>query len=435
MARTPLAAAFPRIHRVSGYRGLGCGALTLFGLCLALPAAAQSIGGEVEHHVDQGLKSKQRSSPPKKKKKTKARTSKKAPPRRTPEQRGYWSGDPNAATQPKAPETKYPIRILGGGLRIDPGIGGAYRGWRPQGYPALDVSTQNYYTWSVDVGVGFFGWVTLHHGYFESNSAAAPSRPEAAITARAGNLAPKLTKALGVIGFPAVSFIWEPIFRYETRAFETTVTPRQAVRVIPHSASPNQPVTDFPLTTRPLTMVSGFESFIVGVKYNHDKDPTGIVQVPKGDFPEIYFGLGLTSYSKPYQVRVDDFVLDELVFDARFRGAGLAFGGDTNRTPTKFYGSLSSQVGLGEVLLLDDYSLNDALPDDWLIGYVQGDLTFGYLHPLLKTAPTLLGGIEATVGGMTFFYFKTFQAEGERETPPLNWDFLWGLRAYLTLPL
>ncbi|MCA9646008.1 MAG: hypothetical protein KC492_35200, partial [Myxococcales bacterium] len=161
MARTPLAAAFPRIHRVSGYRGLGCGALTLFGLCLALPAAAQSIGGEVEHHVDQGLKSKQRSSPPKKKKKTKARTSKKAPPRRTPEQRGYWSGDPNAATQPKAPETKYPIRILGGGLRIDPGIGGAYRGWRPQGYPALDVSTQNYYTWSVDVGVGFFGWVTL----------------------------------------------------------------------------------------------------------------------------------------------------------------------------------------------------------------------------------------------------------------------------------
>lgn len=438
MVETRYTSASPRSCGVGSLRLAGA-AVLLAVLSLGTNASAQTIGGEVERHVDEGLKSKPRSSPPKKKKKKKKKSTKKPggtrPAPRTPGKGGYWSGDAGAEPASKPPETKYPIRVIGGGLRIDPGLGGAYRGWRPQGYPALDVSTQNYYTWSLDVGVGFFGWVTLHHGYYESSSAGAPSRPEAAITARAGNLAPKLTKALGVIGFPVVSFVWEPIFRYETRAFETTVTPKRPVRVIPHAARSDQPTTDFPLTEEPLTMVSGFETFIVGVKYNHDNDPTGIVQVPKGDFPEIYLGLGLTSYSKPYQVRVDDFVLDELVFDARFRGAGLAFGGETRRTPTRFYGSLSSQVGLGEVLLLEDYSLNDALPDDWLIGYAQGELTFGYLHPLLKTAPTLLGGIEATVGGMTFFYFKTFQAEGERETPPLNWDILWGLHAYLTLPL
>lgn len=414
--------------------GLGLAALLLG---VAGPASAQSIGGEVQKHVDEGLegsKPKSGATKPAAKAPPKREPAKRAPKTQPSSDPGYWSGSRGATpVEPPKPTTRYPVRVLKG-LRLDPGLGGAYRGWRPQGYPALEVSTQNYYTWSVDVGFGISGLVTLRHGYYESSAVAAPSRPEASITARAGTLLPKLTRVLGVLGFPAVSFVWEPIVRYETRAFETTVRPLKPVRVIPHGARPEQPTTDFPLQTEPLSMVSGFETFIVGVMYKHQNDPTGIVDVPRGKFPELYVGLGLTSYTKPYQVTVGDLVLDELVFDARFRGVGLAFGGETTRSPLSFYGDLAAQVGLGEVQLMDDYTLNDALPDDWLIGYAQAELTAGYLHPLLRTAPTLLGGIEATAGGMTFFYFKTFAAEGERETPPLNWDLLWGVRAYLALP-
>ncbi len=90
---------------------------------------------------------------------------------------------------------------------------------------------------------------------------------------------------------------------------------------------------------------------------------------------------------------------------------------------------------MGEVKLTDSLILNEELPPDWYIGYAQGDLTVGYIHPLLYTAPTLLGGISASIGGASFFYFKAFAEEGEERAPLANWDILWGARVFLTLPL
>jgi len=70
------------------------------------------------------------------------------------------------------------------------------------------------------------------------------------------------------------------------------------------------------------------------------------------------------------------------------------------------------------------------------IGYAQGNFTVGYLHPIAYTMPTPLIGADISLGGATFFYFKTVREEGEpMDTPPLNWDLLWQARAYFTLPL
>ena len=75
-------------------------------------------------------------------------------------------------------------------------------------------------------------------------------------------------------------------------------------------------------------------------------------------------------------------------------------------------------------------------PPEWLIGYLMGNATVGYLLPLLRTKPTLLASFAASAGGATFFYFKTQAEEGETvDAPPLNWDLLWGVRASLILPL
>jgi hypothetical protein len=219
------------------------------------------------------------------------------------------------------------------------------------------------------------------------------------------------------------------------------------VRIVPHETSADADLTTIPPTTEELSMISSFETFVAGMRYDHSKDPSGVIDTGKDNpIPPFYFGVGLTAYSKPYQVTVGDAVLDDVLFDARFRGAGLAFGLNTKEKPDLFFVSLDGQLGLGEVLLLEDLSLNELLPKaegrsglqppEWLIGYLQGDVTAGYLLPLLRTMPTLLLSLSATAGGATFFYFKTQVEEGETvDAPPLNWDLLWGARAALILPL
>jgi hypothetical protein len=144
----------------------------------------------------------------------------------------------------------------------------------------------------------------------------------------------------------------------------------------------------------------------------------------------------LVQFWKPYQLTVGDFTLVDVLFDGRFRGAGLAFGFDMNERPDKPFVDLDAQVGLGEVRLLEDLTLNDELPADWLLGYAQGSLTAGYLYPLFRTKPTLFASLALSAGGVTFFAVRTEAEEGEEVTsPPLNWDFLWSARLALTLPL
>jgi hypothetical protein len=93
-------------------------------------------------------------------------------------------------------------------------------------------------------------------------------------------------------------------------------------------------------------------------------------------------------------------------------------------------------LGLGEVSLLDDLTVNELLPEDWLIGYLQGNVTLGYVLPLLRSRPTPLLTGELSAGGASFFYFKLRSSDSEQAPSlPLNWDFLWGARVSLTLPL
>jgi hypothetical protein len=49
---------------------------------------------------------------------------------------------------------------------------------------------------------------------------------------------------------------------------------------------------------------------------------------------------------------------------------------------------LDSQLGLGQAQLLDDLTVNGLLPEDWLIGYSQGKVTWRCALPLIDTRPT-----------------------------------------------
>jgi len=396
---------------------------------LGTPAVAQSIGGAVGQHVDQNLKTQKK---PKKPKKKPSHSSHSHPPPPA----HHWSNSPPPPQPPPPKPTgpELPYRVFGKSFQLDPMTSVAYRGWRPQAYPTLDVSTENALTWSVGARAKLW-FVSVTQAHYESNAIGSPRRSGASVATKAAQATPVAAWFVGALGFP-VNWVLEPIVRYEARAFQTTLTPTKPVRLIPYSASKNDDVTQFPATTAELQMTSAFETLVVGLKYHHENDPTGIINSGGGSFPALYFGIGLTQYSKPYMLRVGDVVLDDLLFDARMRGGGLALGLDTGQKPERFFLDVSTQFGIGEVRLLEDLTVNEKLPKGWLIGYAQGELTAGYLHPLLRTRPTLLGGLAGSVGGATFYYFKPFTtSEEQTNTPALNWDLLWGLRVFLVLPL
>jgi hypothetical protein len=342
---------------------------------------------------------------------------------------------------PKGPPI--PQRIFGTNLKLDPKIGGGLRGWIPAQYPTVKTSADIYYTWSVDVSGSFFRYINLHRGYFESNGLAAPRHQGASAAVEAAGYAKKAAWLLGVIGVP-ITKKWEPVVIYESRAFQSRAIPQQPVRIVPFNTSPDADLATIPLTTSPLTMVSGFETFVLAMRYNQSGEPPTVGQ-RQTVMPPFYFGLGLTQYSKPYQVTVGDSVLDSVLFDARFRGAGLALGTNLPGKPDSLILDASLQFGLGEVRLLDRLTLNELLPNkgpsglrapEWVIGYLEGNLSIGYLYALLKTKPTVLVSAIANGGGARFAYIKTRSGEGESvNMPSLNWDFLWGVMGYVTVPL
>lgn len=405
-------------------------------------ARAQSIADAVRNHVATGL---EKPKPPPNKKPAPRRA---PPPPRPP--------PPRAVAQPLPPEPEpepapagpsIPQRVIGKNLKLDPKLGGGLRGWIPAQYPTVHASAGTYFTWSLEVNAKIFRLVNVHRGYYESDGLSAPRHEGAAVSTAAEVLghAKKAAWLLGMIGFP-ITKAWEPIIRYETRAFKTTATPKQPVRIVPFDTPPDTPLANIQTTTTELSMVSGFETLVLGVRYDQSEDHSATIDSKSGPFPPFYFGVGFTQYSKPYQVTVGDSVLDSVLFDARFRGAGLALGATLPGGPENLILDASAQLGLGEVRLLDKLTLNQLLPTtpgrgglrppEWLIGYLEGDVSVGYMYPLLRTAPSVLVSIVANGGGATFFYFKTQVEEGEKvSTPPLNWDFLWGVRGYVTVPL
>jgi hypothetical protein len=287
----------------------------------------------------------------------------------------------------------------------------------------------------------------VHRGYYESNALAGPRRDGAVVVQQIGSYTPKAAWLLATIGVP-INRAWEPVLQYETRAFKTSAQPHQPVFVLPYDTDPNTQLpasTDAGSTAR-VRLVSSFETVVVAIRYAHSKDSSVVASPIKQKVPAFYLGAGLLAYGKPYQVTVGDAVLDDILFDARFRGAGLAFGMNMSSRPNAFYVNVDGQTGLGEVRLLKNLTLNELLPKaenrgalqppKWLIGYVMGNVSVGYLWPIVETAPTPMLGLEATGGGATFFYFKTQVEQGETvDAPPLNWDFLWKVHGYFMLPL
>jgi hypothetical protein len=250
-----------------------------------------------------------------------------------------------------------------------------------------------------------------------------------------GKLAPKAAWLLGTLGVP-LSKKWETLVSYETRSFLTRADPSRPVAIVPRDTPGDSDFSSLERSDSALEMVSGFETLVLGVRYFPVGGSAGLLGERGGGLPPMYVGVGFTQYSKPYQVQVGSDALDELLFDGRFRGAGLAYGLSTRRQIDRPYVELDAQLGLGEVRLLDDLTLNELLPEDWLIGYLQGDVTLGYVLPLARTRPTLLLSGELSAGGATFFYFQLKDAEGDRPpTLPLNWDLLWAVQMFLTLPM
>ena len=143
------------------------------------------------------------------------------------------------------------------------------------------------------------------------------------------------------------------------------------------------------------------------------------------------------SYLKPYQVTIGESVLDKYLFTGRFQGGGLAFGTTIGGGVDNVYLDIWTQFGLGAVLLTRNMTLNEVAPEDWLIGYVQGNVTLEYRWALWKKfGPTLILVPSATVSGASFFFFETDVQEGEDfVTPQVNWDVLWTVRLTLVLTL
>ena len=435
-------ALVPRLNK-PGLKLLGPLALAL---CWLAPASsrAQTIRDTVREHVNEGLEGPSDASP------SKPKPRKDAPRKRSPARPAQEAPAAGAATSPEsaaadavepdAPPTEDPLprRVFGKNLQLDPKIGVGFRGWYPEQYPLVSINHAGYYTWSLDLKAKLFGFLRLHRGYYESNGLKGP-RTEGAVVARdVGKLVPKAAWLLGALGVP-LSRRWETLVSYETRSFVTRARPSQPVAIV----SRNTPAaTDFGSLTRsdqPLEFVSGFETLVVGVRYSPDAPSggnSGVIGGNSGKFPPMYLGVGFTQYSKPYQVKVGNDALDELLFNGRFRGVGIATGLSVPRHLARPYVDADAQLGLGQVQLLNDLSLNELLPDDWLIGYLQGNVTLGYAWPVLKTKPTPILTGEISGGGATFFYFKT--KDGNSEKPPalpLNWDFLWAVHVAFTLPL
>jgi hypothetical protein len=341
---------------------------------------------------------------------------------------------PPEGEKPKDDKPKPPFRVFGKDFKVDLKLGAGYRGWIPQQYPNVEVDMASYFTWTVSARAKVFKWLVIHRAYYESSGLSGPRTEEAAVAAEIGSFAPKAAWVLGMLGFPIFK-VWEPVISYESRAFNTTARSREPEGVCPVSAD-FEGELDACARVEKLRIVSGFETLVAGVRYNHHKDPSPVIQAPKGKVPPIFFGIGLMSYTKPYQVTIEGATLEGLLFDGRFRGIGLAGGTELGGGVYRFYADIDLQIGLGEVSLTEDLTLNELAPEGWLIGYVQGNATVGYRVPIWRFAPTLIFVPSVSGGGASFFFFETNPEEGEEgTTAAVNWDFLWTVRGSFVLTL
>jgi hypothetical protein len=341
-----------------------------------------------------------------------------------------------AAAEDKGP--KLPLRVIHKNFQLDLEAGGGYRAWVPQQYPTVHVDMANYFTWHVEVRARLFQWLDLSRGYYESSSAANPRPSEVADATQYGSYAVSAAWLILSLGFP-VGDVWEPAVRYEARSFLARAKSKEGatVCIVPYDQSADTPLSEgCPTTDQSMSITSNFETALVGVNYYPARDPMAIVHAPKGKVPSFFFGAGYIGYAKPYQVTIGTETLEDYLFTGRFRGGGLAVGMHYDGGVNAVYLDAWVQLGLGETRLTKDMTLNELAPEDWLIGYLGGNVKLGARIAFWKFAPTLMFVPEVTVGGASFFFFQTGRQEGEKAaTPMINWDVLYTIRASLILTL
>ncbi len=416
-------------------------------VCIAMvssSALAQTVRDKVKDHVGDGLEGKR--------KRKRGGNSRSGSKRRGSKRRGARSSsrggsnsdqpthtvsldldDPalTTASGPRLPRRLFPN--LGEYFALDLRADAAYRGWLPQQYSSADVDVASYATWSVGVKGKLFRYLALYRGYYESNGLSSPRNKDAAVAAQVGKYTPKAAKALAYLGFPFWKS-WQPIIRYQAHAFNTKATPKIPVCIVDRSDSGD--LMDCPRSLEPLRVISSFETLIAGVRHASQVESKSFFATRKGKLPPFYFGLGMMAYNKPYQVTVDDDTLEEFLFDGRFRGAGLAVGTSMGGGARRFFAHVDLQFGLGEVSLTDDLTLNEVAPDDWVLGYVQGNLRAGYRFVIFDGPPTIYFKPTASAGGASFHFISTRADEGrDNNAPTLNWDLLWSARAAIEVAL
>lgn len=395
----------------------------------AAPAQAERFKDTLKERVREGVERSKDDDEPKKRKRREPELERKPGPEPEP---GPERG-PEPGPGP-LPGPALPIRVFGDDLRLDLSAGIGYRGWIPQPYDLVDVEFGSYLTWNVDVKAKLFRFLVLRRGYYESNGAAAPRTEEAAVAAEIGTYVPKAVWLLGAIGIP-ISRVFEPQIRYEARAFETRARPEGPVCLVDRDA-PEDAEAECPgRTTGELKIISSFETLVAGVRYDASKRESSVVTQQGQRTPPLFFGIGLMQYRKPYQLNFDDYTVQQYLFDARFRGAGLALGLEIIGGINQIFAEVDAQLGLGEVSLTEQITLNELVPNDELIGYVHGTATLGFRWAMLEGPPTLILVPVVKAGGASFFLVGTDADEEQVQSPTVNWDFLWTLQASLLIPL
>ncbi|MBN2804577.1 MAG: hypothetical protein JXR91_15900, partial [Deltaproteobacteria bacterium] len=437
--------------------------LLFFIIGISLNVKAQSIRDMVNTHVDDSLKKEQEKADKKKEEKKKEEKKKKetstSPPKETApskettkenkkpvtkkelpkgeQQNGItFSISTDSAKKDVHPEEKLPKRVLHKYFQLDPLAGIGYRGWVPQDYPEIETKVASYFTWQVELKGRFFNLFNLKRGYYESNGLASPRQPYKSNAAKYGSYAIKSAWFLAEFGIPIMK-AWEPVIRYDTRAFSTTIKAKNGKNfcIVDYNGDPDAQFTcDNPGTKA--TMISAYESAVIGVTYYPSKNPSPVVEDKTGKKSPLFFGIGYLSYVKPYQVTIGSEVLEQLLFTGRFYGGGLAFGTKAGGGVNQLYLDVWAQLGLGASKIMKDLSLNDVAPSDWLIGYIQGNVALSFKWAPFKFAPTILIVPTVSASGSSFFFFETQKKEGEKFIMPnVNWDILYSARLSLVITL
>ncbi|MFI5308132.1 MAG: WVD2 family protein [Polyangiales bacterium] len=422
-------------------------------LVLTASAAAQTLEDTLRQHVREGIddseeKARKQREEEERKRKQAEHEAHPPPPKKEPAQKPAtpeppptsgssvkidFGSDGDPLAQQAQPGPKLPLRVLGQHFQLDVTLGGGYRGWLPQQYRAVSVDVGNYATWNIDVKAKIY-FVSLRRGYYESNGVAPPRTDEGAVASQVAKYAPKAVRLLGILGVP-ISPAWEPQIRYESHAFETRAVPSQDVCVVGRDVAANFDPATCKGTRNELRILSAFETFVAGVRYDHSRSDSPVVGNEVGKIPPIFFGIGLMQYRKPYQVNVGSVTANEFLFDGRFRGVGLALGTNLGGGVNNFFVDVDAQLGAGEVSLTDKLTLNALIPSGYTIGYVQGTATLGYRLALFKGPPTLLLVPVVSAGGASFFLVSTNGNDKNSTSPSVNWDLLWTAQASLLLPL